>query len=157
MTHVTSELRWFCYLFRELGIKLTSPPTLCDNRSAIFMAKNPTITSRSRHIEISYYFVWELVNRGALRIEFVPSTYQFVDGFTKVLALEDFLRHRIRHKLVLVELVIFSASNQSRLLTPDLREDVKDKKRGKSFLNLGKLIPELNDQIRLSENNNGNN
>lgn len=58
MAHFTSELRWYCYLFGELDVKLNNPPLLlCDNRSTIFMAKNPTITSRFGHIEISYYFV----------------------------------------------------------------------------------------------------
>lgn len=65
ITHVTSDVRWFYYLFRELEIKLSFPPTLlCDSKSAIFMAKNPAITSCSRHIEISYYFVRELINKG---------------------------------------------------------------------------------------------
>lgn len=87
MAHVTFELRWYCFLFRELGVKLDAPPTLlCDNKSAIFMSKNPTTTPRSRHIKINYYFVHELIAKGALQIEYAPSALQFADGFRKVLA-----------------------------------------------------------------------
>lgn len=50
MAHVTSELRWNCYLFRELEVKLDRPPTLLgDNQTTIFMSKYPTITLRTRH------------------------------------------------------------------------------------------------------------
>lgn len=75
LTQVTSEVRWFYYMFRELNIKLDIPPTLLfDNKSTILMAKNLTITSHSRHIEVIYYFVKEFVDKGALKIEYVPSS-----------------------------------------------------------------------------------
>jgi hypothetical protein len=39
---ITVELRWFGYLFRELGIPLHTPPRIfCDNISALHMASNP--------------------------------------------------------------------------------------------------------------------
>lgn len=100
-------LRWFFYLFMELKITLNTPPTLLrDNKSTIFMSKIPTITTRSRHIEVSYYFVTELVNKGALKIEYVPSYQRFTDGFTKTLKTDDFLHYRDQHKLVLVPPVV---------------------------------------------------
>ncbi|CAL2256546.1 unnamed protein product [Prunus armeniaca] len=57
-----AELRWFCYLFRELGIPLHSPPCIfVDNVSALHMAANPVFHARTRHIEVDYHFVRELL------------------------------------------------------------------------------------------------
>ncbi|KAI5350113.1 hypothetical protein L3X38_003004 [Prunus dulcis] len=56
-----AELRWFGYLFCELGIPLRSPPCIfVDNISALHMAANPAFHARTRHIEIDYHFVREL-------------------------------------------------------------------------------------------------
>lgn len=47
ISHVTFEIRWFCLLLWELNLKFSKPPLLlCDNKSAIYMATNPTITQQ---------------------------------------------------------------------------------------------------------------
>lgn len=123
LSHVTSEFRWFYYLFRELNIRLDKLPTLLfDNKSTIFLNKNPTITIGSRHIEVSYYFVWELINRGVLKIEYIPSQLQFADGFTNTLGTENFRCHRARNKVV--PLQPKSISNLLVFHPTDSREDV---------------------------------
>ncbi|KAI5339023.1 hypothetical protein L3X38_018295 [Prunus dulcis] len=84
LTHTAAELRWLCYLFRELGIPLRSAPCIyVDNLSALYMAANPIFHARTRHIEIDYHFVRELVARKALCTSYVPSSHQLADIFTK--------------------------------------------------------------------------
>lgn len=112
------------FLFRELGVKLDLAPTLlCDNKSAIFMSKNPTTTPRSRHIKISYYFVQELIAKGALKIEYVPLALQYANGFTKVLGSDGFCQHQDRHRVVPIPAGRISNLPSSSLL--GLRKDVK--------------------------------
>ena len=86
-----AELRWFGYLFRELGIPLHTPPRIfCDNISTLHMASNPVFHARTRHIEIDYHFIRELLARGALHVSYVSSMNQLADIFTKGLTRERF-------------------------------------------------------------------
>ncbi|RVW74885.1 Retrovirus-related Pol polyprotein from transposon RE1 [Vitis vinifera] len=44
---------------------------------------NPVTRPRSKHIAIDYHFVRELVDKGTLKIDFVPSHLQLADSLTK--------------------------------------------------------------------------
>ncbi|CAL8131835.1 unnamed protein product [Prunus armeniaca] len=91
LANTAAEIRWFGYLFRELGIPLHSAPCIyVDNISAIYMAANPIFHARTRHIEIDYHFVRELVARKALHTLYVPSSHQLDDIFTNGLNRDRF-------------------------------------------------------------------
>lgn len=62
--------------------------------------KNPSSNSRTRHIDISHHFIRELVSKGAIRVEYIPSNKQFADGLTKILGIKLFFTHKTRHNLV---------------------------------------------------------
>ncbi|BBH09856.1 transposable element gene [Prunus dulcis] len=52
LAHTAAEIRWFGFLFRELGIPLRSAPCVyVDNLSAIYMAANPIFHARTRHMK----------------------------------------------------------------------------------------------------------
>lgn len=62
LASVAAKLSWTLQLLREFHVSLFSPSRLlCDNSSAIFIAYNPVSKSRSKHTDIDYYFVQELV------------------------------------------------------------------------------------------------
>jgi len=91
LAYTVAEIRWFGFLFRELGIPLQFAPCIyVDNLSAIYMAANPIFHARIRHIEIDYHFVRELVARKALHTFYVPSSHQLADIFTKDLNRDRF-------------------------------------------------------------------
>jgi hypothetical protein len=74
----------------------------CDNIGAKYMTANHGFYVRTKHIEVDYHFVGERVSRKLLKIDFVSSRDQVVDGFTKPLPvriLEDF-----KHNLNLARL-----------------------------------------------------
>jgi hypothetical protein len=54
------------------------------------MAANPIFHARTRHIEIDYHFVRELVARKSLHTFYVPSSHQLADIFTKGLSRDRF-------------------------------------------------------------------
>ncbi|KAM2315364.1 hypothetical protein ACFX1S_028273 [Malus domestica] len=86
-----AEIRWFCYLFRELGIPLRTPPCIfVDNVSTLHMAANPVFHARTRHIEIDYHFVRELLTQGVLQTRHISSHHQIADIFTKGLSRDRF-------------------------------------------------------------------
>ena len=45
----------------------------CDNTSAINLSKNPIQHSRTKHIDIRHYFLWDHVQNGDISLEFVDT------------------------------------------------------------------------------------
>ncbi|GJT51970.1 ribonuclease H-like domain-containing protein [Tanacetum coccineum] len=68
-------------------------------QSAIAISCNPVQHSKTKHIDIRYYFIKEHVEKGTVEIYFVGTEYQLSDLFTKALPKErfEYLVHRIAH------------------------------------------------------------
>ena len=58
---------------------------LCDNKSAIALTKNPMFHGRSKHINIKFHYIRELVKNQEIELEFCRSENQVADIFTKPL------------------------------------------------------------------------
>ena len=56
-----------------------------DNSSAIDISKNPVQHFKTKHIEIRYHFIRDLVERNIVTLEYIPIERQNVDIFTKSL------------------------------------------------------------------------
>ena len=56
-----------------------------DNSSAIDISKNPVQHSKTKHIEIMYHFIRNLVERKIVCLEYIPIERQNADIFTKPL------------------------------------------------------------------------
>ncbi|KAF7326533.1 Transcription factor [Mycena venus] len=80
------EIVWLCALVSELGDLSPSPTSLrCDNQSAIALANNGLMNSRTKHIDIRYRYVHEAIENGLLALSYVPTNDQAADLFTKAL------------------------------------------------------------------------
>ena len=56
-----------------------------DNSSAIDISKNPVQHSKTKHIEIRFHFIRDLVERKIVCLEYIPIERQNTDIFTKPL------------------------------------------------------------------------
>jgi hypothetical protein len=56
---------------------------MCDCTSAISVAKNPVLHSRTKHIEVRYHFLRENVEKGNIYLIHVPIEMQLPDILTK--------------------------------------------------------------------------
>ena len=63
----------------------------CDNSSAIDISKNLVQHSKTKHIEIIYHFIRDLVERKIVCLEYIPIERQNTDILTK--PLDRSLRH----------------------------------------------------------------
>nr|GEW65261.1 Gag-Pol polyprotein [Tanacetum cinerariifolium] len=57
----SKEAVWLKMLLEELGYKQEKITLFCDNQSALYLARNPTFHSKTKHIRVQYHFVREKV------------------------------------------------------------------------------------------------
>ncbi|MDV3143398.1 MAG: Ty1/Copia family ribonuclease HI, partial [Sweet potato little leaf phytoplasma] len=75
---------WIRQVLKDLFVFLPQAPLLlCDNQSALQLAKNPIFHGRTKHVEIDFHFVREKVVSNDLQLRFVPTQQQPADLFTK--------------------------------------------------------------------------
>jgi uncharacterized protein (UPF0332 family) len=68
----------------SMGIPVKIPIIVpVDNVRAIFMSKNVSTSSRTKHVDTRYHFMREFVEEGFVKIIFVRSDNNVYDPFTK--------------------------------------------------------------------------
>ncbi|CAK9811716.1 Retrovirus-related Pol polyprotein from transposon TNT 1-94 [Anthophora quadrimaculata] len=100
LTHGTKEAIWLRQMLKELGISCDSIPIFVDNQSAIKIANNSEYHKRSKHIDVRFHFIRDVLNRKEIEINYVQSKQQLADIFTKPLAKQKFCF--LREKLNIV-------------------------------------------------------
>lgn len=82
-----SEAVWLGKLLAGLfDLELDVTCILCDNRSCIKLSENPVFHDKSNHIEIKYHYIRDMVERGAMKLQYVAKDEQIVDVLTKPLS-----------------------------------------------------------------------
>jgi hypothetical protein len=89
-THARKEVVWlqiFCSGIRlvQQGIRID-----CDSLSAIFLANNPTYDSKTKHIDIQYHFVRDMVEEKKVFLMKVDTLKNVADSLTKYVRTENF-------------------------------------------------------------------
>lgn len=86
LASLTCEIQWLKYLLSDLGIKHDEAARVyCDNKSAIYLAKNPIFHERTKHIEIDCHMIREKVQNGIINLLSISSKNQLADVLTKAL------------------------------------------------------------------------
>ena len=80
-----TQLLWIKKLLHDYGIPQDTMCFFCDNTSAINLSKNSVQHSKSKHIEIRYHFIRDLVEDKVVCLEFIHTNNQKADIFTKPL------------------------------------------------------------------------
>jgi hypothetical protein len=75
----------------DLKVNYTNSITIhCDNTSAISVSKNLVLHSKTKNIPIKYHFLREQVTNRIVQLNYISSTEQIADIFTKPLAATPF-------------------------------------------------------------------
>lgn len=85
---------WMQRVLGKLGLKQSKCTIFCDNNSAIKLSKNPVMHGRSKHIDVRFHFLRDLVNNGVVELVHCGSKDQLADILTKPLKLDLFLKMR---------------------------------------------------------------
>jgi hypothetical protein len=89
-----SQLHWITYTMSDFGEEYTHFLLQCDSTSAISVAMNLVLHSKTKHIEVRYHFLRVNVEKGKIALIHVPTHDQLADIFTKPLDQATFTRLR---------------------------------------------------------------
>ena len=73
-------------LARLFDAEIDVPDILCDNQSCIKMTENPVFNDKSKHIQIRYHYIQDMVQKGSIKVKYVPREEQVADVLTKPLS-----------------------------------------------------------------------
>ena len=81
------EAIWIQELLTDLfDLEMEATVILCDNQSCIKMMENPMFHDKSKHIEIQYHYIHDMVQRGVVNLQYVGTDKQVADVLTNPLS-----------------------------------------------------------------------
>ena len=84
---VCKEAIWIKQICQELRMLLNDPILIySDNTGAVALSDNPVFHNRSKHIDIRWHFVRDLICLKVVCTSHIPGTENGVDFFTKALS-----------------------------------------------------------------------
>src|SRR6185295_576969 len=89
-----SQILWMKQTLQDYGLSFDRVPIFVDNMSAISVAKNLVLHSKTKHIDIRFHFLRDNHERGHIDLIHVPSERQTADILTKPLEQDTFARLR---------------------------------------------------------------
>ncbi|CAM8942004.1 unnamed protein product [Rhodiola kirilowii] len=86
MAQASCELVWLTRLLKDFRVDIPLPiPLYCDNNAALHIARNPVFHERTKHVELDCHVVRQHVASGFLTPQYIQSSAQLADLFTKPL------------------------------------------------------------------------
>ena len=89
------QVVWLRRILKSLShVQYDSTVVYCDNISTIKLSKNPVMHGRSKHIDVRFHFLRDLVNDGVVELKQCSTQEQIADIMTKPMKFEAFARLR---------------------------------------------------------------
>ena len=89
------EAIWLARLVGDLDILVEVPTLHCDNQSAIMLAKNPVFHVKTKHIDVKYHFIWDVLEDKHMEFVKVHIDDNLANLLTQDLAFEHFAHYRV--------------------------------------------------------------
>ncbi|KAG8502376.1 hypothetical protein CXB51_000462 [Gossypium anomalum] len=90
ITKACKEAIWLKGLFSELNEDLQISTVFCDNQSAIFLTKDQMFHEKTKHIDVRYHFVRDIIARGDIVVSKISTHENPADMMTKSLPITKF-------------------------------------------------------------------
>jgi hypothetical protein len=89
-THASKEAVWLQRLCSSIGLVQQAVRLDCDNHSAIFLEKNQSYHLKTKHIDVQYHFVRNMIEEKKVLLEKVDTLKNVADSLTKSMITENF-------------------------------------------------------------------
>ena len=106
--YLFKDLLWIRQMIKDIGFALNSTTIFCDNQPTIRILNNEHLTSKTRHVDRTFYHIKHYLANGSFTLQHIPTDHQTADILTKPLSAE-------KHYFFLSELSIFDSLNCSNL------------------------------------------
>ena len=74
------EAVWLWKLLSDLfDLQMDATCIHCDNQSCVKLSENPVFHDKSKHIEIKYHYIRDMVQRGAVKLQYVLTEEHIFD------------------------------------------------------------------------------
>jgi hypothetical protein len=94
LNETVTEVKFIFQRLKTMGIEAEKPAKVdVDNVGSIFLSKNKTSGERRKHIDLKYNFIREQIQNGLIDVQFVRTSENHADVFTKNLNGEKFNYH----------------------------------------------------------------
>lgn len=94
MSMCVMEMDFVRQVIESMGFEVKLPMKLyVDNVSAIELAKNYSTSGRTKHIDVRFHYIREMIEQGMLELVFVPTNSNTSDIFTKNVSTEKYKSH----------------------------------------------------------------
>ncbi|XP_031275764.1 secreted RxLR effector protein 161-like [Pistacia vera] len=87
---VFKEAIWLKGILSEAKLIELRPTIFLDSQSAIHLSKNPVYHERTKHIDVHYHFVRDLITKGEIILNKVPTEHNPADMGTKIVTIAKF-------------------------------------------------------------------
>ena len=94
LSDCSRQVVWIRSIFSEIGYSFSPIPICGDNDGSLFMASNPVTESRSKHIDIRYHYIREVIEQGLVKVFHIDGKNNPADMFTKNLGEIKFIKFR---------------------------------------------------------------
>ena len=95
-THAAKELIWLHHLKGDLSEPASKATTLfCDNQAAIHLTTADNYHARTKHIDIHYHFIRDVVQRGETSLAYMPTNDMPANLLTKALPRWKVVQHAV--------------------------------------------------------------
>ncbi|GJY42903.1 hypothetical protein Tco_0431116 [Tanacetum coccineum] len=84
LTKAVKESIWLRGLLEELGVELNTMAVNCDNQGAIHLLRNHVFHERTKHINVRYHFIREVLEANTVKVLKVGTEHNVADALTKV-------------------------------------------------------------------------
>ncbi|CAH9119560.1 unnamed protein product [Cuscuta europaea] len=90
-TEAFKEAIWLSRLVAEIGFLKQDVTVFSDSQSAIQLCKNPVFHDRTKHIDVRFHFIRDVLDAGKVKLCKIPSEFNPADMGTKCLSAEKLL------------------------------------------------------------------
>ena len=90
------EALWLKSFFDHLGVNAKSADLVlvkCDSQAAIAYTKDPKYHSKTKHIDIKYNFVKDMVAHKKVNMKYITTREMVADPLTKLIPRDIFIKH----------------------------------------------------------------
>ena len=94
LSDCSHQVVWMHTLLGELSYDLKPIPICRDNQGSIFISSNPITEKHSKHIDIQYHYIREVIARKLAEVYFIDGDNNPADLLTKILGIVKFQKFR---------------------------------------------------------------